>query len=778
MRTSTSHPIPHSGYAWYALLPLFALVLALLLVLVLARPDTAYADQEHCGEVPQGEVWLASQNVHLVTCDVIISANSAIQIQAGAIVKFAPNANIIVRGRFLAQGTAEAPIYFTSIYDDSAEAGGDTNGDGDATTPAAADWGIIEFMEESDDTSIIRNVVLRYGGAAPQDNISQAPIMLNNASPILEDIAFESNFINAVGLRERTDWETDVWDNTSVVYWLQGSINIPEGNKLTINPGMRIKVNAYQLIVLRIAGELDAAGTADNPIYFTSIYDDSPETGGDTNNDGAATTPALGDWGQIIFLDTSAPTSIIEYAVIRYSGGVRRTPVSKNLVVDAAPIVLINASPILKDIDLNQNYYRGVEIEGDQAWRTDTWNNTSLTYLLLDGTVTIPQSNTLTIAPGMIIKAGKLARFVVDGKLIADGTRDEPISFTSLYDDTVGGTSIDEEANREPGVGDWGHILFTASSDDTSSISRAVMRYSGGTGQTAATGSTILLDAAVSLENASPRLANITFTDNFTNAVHLRSSEWYTDTLDNSTVIYVIEPDDLRIPATSALTIASGVKIKLDLAADILVDGKLLVNGTADAPVRFVSAKDDSVCGIGANNEPVCDTNNDGDASSPAVGDWGSVRLRSSSEESRISYAAMRHSGSSERDPTTRAAIIEDAAIVLEAGTHTIRNTLIVSGYNGIEVRGEATPELTSNNIYGNANLGVLNLSPETPIDAANHWWGSTTGPTHPDNPDGTGQAVGDGVLYTPWAEEPVFTDEPPDNPANGLRVFLPLVLR
>ena len=90
----------------------------------------------------------------------------------------------------------------------------------------------------------------------------------------------------------------------------------------------------------------------------------------------------------------------------------------------------------------------------------------------------------------------------------------------------------------------------------------------------------------------------------------------------------VYQVENLTLKAESTLTVNAGVQIKMTYAASINVSNakaKLVVAGSAAAPVLFTSYKDDSACGVGAANEPVCDTNGDGAATQPAKGDWGAI---------------------------------------------------------------------------------------------------------------------------------------------------------
>jgi len=58
----------------------------------------------------------------------------------------------------------------------------------------------------------------------------------------------------------------------------------------------------------------------------------------------------------------------------------------------------------------------------------------------------------------------------------------------------------------------------------------------------------------------------------------------------------------------------------------------------------------------------------------------------------------------------------------------------------------------TKNNIEGNG-YGFYN-GDVVRVNAENNWWGRTSGPTHDDNPGGTGDRVSDNVDFDPWLTE------------------------
>ena len=133
------------------------------------------ATVEKCGNISANETW-TSGNVYVITCDVDILTGVTLTIQAGTVVKFRyTTTDLFVHGTLDVQGTAANRVVFTSYKDDAS--GGDTNGDGTATTPAAGDWEVIYFYNGANtfDYSLVQ-----YGGY-----YNYGAIYVNNVSPTI-----------------------------------------------------------------------------------------------------------------------------------------------------------------------------------------------------------------------------------------------------------------------------------------------------------------------------------------------------------------------------------------------------------------------------------------------------------------------------------------------------------------------------------------------------------------------------------------------------------------
>lgn len=105
--------------------------------------------------------WTASNSPYIVQNSVEINSGATLTIEPGVVVKFFDeNSRLYANGGHInAQGDGESKIYFTSIKDDSV--GGDTNGDGNLTTPTKFDAGLLDFRNSN---SRLHGVVVRYCG--------------------------------------------------------------------------------------------------------------------------------------------------------------------------------------------------------------------------------------------------------------------------------------------------------------------------------------------------------------------------------------------------------------------------------------------------------------------------------------------------------------------------------------------------------------------------------------------------------------------------------------
>ena len=102
-----------------------------------------------------------------------------------------------------------------------------------------------------------------------------------------------NNALTGIGLEGSTLPNANTLGTTqNLPYIIDTTVVIPEGASLTFMPGVVVKINPlfhYHYYTMNVEGTLIAEGTADTPILFTSLTDDS--VAGDTNNDSFVTGP-------------------------------------------------------------------------------------------------------------------------------------------------------------------------------------------------------------------------------------------------------------------------------------------------------------------------------------------------------------------------------------------------------------------------------------------------------------------------------------------------------
>jgi hypothetical protein len=232
----------------------------------------------HSGRLLASETW-GAEPVHVVEDDVIVGAGVRLTIEPGAIVKFAFGTRIVVEegGILDAPATEAATIILTSVSDDTR---GDTNLDGTQSLPRPGDW---------------KSVVTQGSGQFNR----------NRFVDIRYSLVAHSGLLSA----------DETWMG-ALVHHVTGDVTVPNGVTLTIEPGAVVKFDAYKGLILQPGGHLIALGAAAQPIVFTSSVDDT--AGGDTNGDGAQTTPQAGNW-RWIYVDGAE--AIFDHVEMRYGGG-------------------------------------------------------------------------------------------------------------------------------------------------------------------------------------------------------------------------------------------------------------------------------------------------------------------------------------------------------------------------------------------------------------------------------------------------------------------------
>ncbi len=318
----------------------------------------------------------------------IFRAQTLLQAPVGSpapvIVKLANNfIDVSNNATLRVEGSAVAPVIFTSLQDDAA--GGDTNGDGNISQPQRLDWGGIRFRggavpqgPTQASGSFFGFADIRYTGATLFDSVSGQNIEFASirmeydgtnavavrvwdttfrhggkaldvhfkalagtgpdigagggagpgqgaAHPLtFIDNSINGLFVNIPFVPVIPDYDVDsTWDDIGTPYVLTQRLKL--NANLTIEPGMVIKVqnNAIEDVAVTGSNQFQANGTPEKPVLFTALTDDDMGILAPFYNNGSADTnndgPGTPQPGD--WGGLTVRHGNIDYGIIRYGGG-------------------------------------------------------------------------------------------------------------------------------------------------------------------------------------------------------------------------------------------------------------------------------------------------------------------------------------------------------------------------------------------------------------------------------------------------------------------------
>jgi hypothetical protein len=115
---------------------------------------------------------------------------------------------------------------------------------------------------------------------------------------------------------------------------------------------------------------------------------------------------------------------------------------------------------------------------------------------VLDCPVTVESGETVRLREGVVVKAEGSGELIVDGRLDVEGTASDPVTITSINDQSVGG----ETGSGSPQPGEWGGIVVQ--DGGSAAIKDGVLEY-------ASTAVTVRKGATVSIEGGSILRSNV-----------------------------------------------------------------------------------------------------------------------------------------------------------------------------------------------------------------------------------------------------------------------------
>ena len=306
-----------------------------------------------------------------------VPAGKKLTIDPGAVVKSTEVGNSYKCGLYVdggaldASGTQAKPVVFTSLADDAEKGNTDNN---DTLKPVASDWnGIVAVHSASltmkwchinyagyrndywnpiggngitaDNSALAISNCSIFKTGQPYAGPGGNGMSLTNCTGTVHSLLVDSCFAAAIRINQplytipsfsattargcaynaiafngavtgKITLATD-----SIPYYLDGRCGVVDSGSLSFGPGAIVKIGVLASPWdrdIQVSGTFNALGTAQKPVVFTTILDDS--IGGATSSDTAKPLySGSGDWEGICFVDSLARGSF-QYCTFKYGG--------------------------------------------------------------------------------------------------------------------------------------------------------------------------------------------------------------------------------------------------------------------------------------------------------------------------------------------------------------------------------------------------------------------------------------------------------------------------
>jgi hypothetical protein len=753
------------------------LLLACLLFLCIgfiAQEGFGQAVQHVSGTISADATW-SSSKTYIVDDDLIIDTNVTLTIESGTIVKFAvfddetKKVTMTVKGIMDTMGTAQKPIIFTSLRDDSS--GGDSNGDGSATTPLGGDWGFIR-LTNGDNT--LHDSKIMYGGLIrgyyPNWSYANRSVWIDKCAAKVQNNQIINPYEEAIYCGGPVTTQATISGNTikgfkSGIYCFNASPTISNN----------ILSNGQE-------GALDYAFTQDGssfPIYTSNTVDSSCY-------EAICVLGTMGDGGGtwVNVENKSLPYLLIGDLTIE-KGNTLTVPAGTIVKFDYADVEA-NKICIYVDgvLDAQATEYYPVIFTSiyDDTVAGDTNGDGSATQPGAGNWGYIKLDNSDNNFHNCIVKYGgdKIGYYPnwvqVPYCIWVDGcnakVRDNQIISPFDVGICARGPVYNTALISGNTIKDFQEGIYTMSASPT--ITNNKLQQAKSTG----------LHYAYVQDGASfPLYSGNTIDTSCLKAIIIKGKmesgggTWIN--VENRGWPYLLIKD-LTIDQGAILTISAGTIIKFGYASPegdkvcIYADGKLDVQGTPKSPVIFTSNRDDDNGG---------DTNSDGNTTSAAAGDWGFVKITNSQTVilntkfmfggkkkgynpnwTDVNYNIWIDGGKTGNliTPSIKKSSISysfgDGIRCDNKAIPEINGCEFTLNANGVHCTTGALPGIVYCNIYDNAGFGVINDDSLTVVKAESNWWGNANGPSG--QGPGSGDAVSTYVDYDPWLNAPKTLDE------------------